>query len=240
MIMEHPIVARGEWLDARLKHLEDEKAFTRARDALAARRRALPWLRVEKPYAFRTPAGEQTLGQLFGPHSQLIVSHFMFGPDWEEGCPSCSFWADGYNGLDIHLAHRDAAFVVVSNTSLEKIERYRARMGWTFRWVSSLGSDFNRDFQVSFTPEEMETGEVVYNYAKCRFPATEAPGISIFHKPDPDTVVHTYSTYARGLDMLNAAYHLMDLLPKGRDEDGLDFTMAWLRRHDQYDDRGDS
>lgn len=238
--MEHPIVARGEWLDARLKHLEDEKAFTRARDALAARRRALPWLRVEKPYAFRTPAGEQTLGQLFGPHSQLIVSHFMFGPDWEEGCPSCSFWADGYNGLDIHLAHRDAAFVVVSNTSLEKIERYRARMGWTFRWVSSLGSDFNRDFQVSFTPEEMETGEVVYNYAKCRFPATEAPGISIFHKPDPDTVVHTYSTYARGLDMLNAAYHLMDLLPKGRDEDGLDFTMAWLRRHDQYDDRGDS
>lgn len=234
--MTHPIVSREEWLNVRLKHLEDEKAFTQARDALAARRRALPWIRIEKPYAFQTQEGEQTLPQLFGQHSQLIVSHFMFGPDWEQGCPSCSFWADGYNGLDIHLAHRDAAFVVVSNTSLDNIERYRARMGWTFRWVSSMGSDFNRDFHVGFTPEELASGEVVYNYAKRPFPVTEAPGISVFHKPDADTVAHTYSTYARGLDMLNPAYHLMDLLPKGRDEDGLDFTMAWLRRRDQYDD----
>jgi len=234
--MTHPIVTSEEWLDARLKLLDEEKALTRARDALAARRRALPWLRVEKPYAFQTPAGVQTLADLFGPRSQLIVSHFMFGPDWEQGCPSCSFWADGYNGLDIHLAHRDAAFVAVSNTSLENIERYRTRMGWTFPWVSSLGSDFNRDFQVSFTPEELASGAVVYNYARRRFPATEAPGVSVFHKPEPGTVVHTYSTYGRGLDMLNAAYHLMDLLPKGRDEEGLDFTMAWLRRHDQYDD----
>jgi len=234
--MQHDIVSRSEWLEARRIHLADEKAFTQARDALSARRRALPWLKVDSAYAFQTPKGEQTLPDLFGPHSQLIVSHFMFGPDWQEGCPSCSFWADGYNGLDIHLAHRDTAFVAVSNTSLEKIERYRTRMGWTFRWVSSMGSDFNRDFGVSFTPEQIETGETVYNYEKRPFPISEAPGISVFHKPGPETVVHTYSTYARGLDMLNPAYQMMDLLPKGRDEDGLGFTMAWLRRHDQYDD----
>jgi predicted dithiol-disulfide oxidoreductase (DUF899 family) len=144
--------------------------------------------------------------------------------------------ADGYDGLDIHLAHRDAAFVAVSNTSLEKIERYRARMGWSFRWISSLGSDFNRDFGVSFTPEEMAAGEMTYNYQRRRFPASEAPGMSIFHKPDAETVVHTYSTYGRGLDMLIGAYHLMDMLPKGRDEDGFEFSMEWLRRHDQYDD----
>jgi predicted dithiol-disulfide oxidoreductase (DUF899 family) len=233
--MTHPIVSRDAWLDARRKHLEDEKAFTRARDALSAQRRALPWLRIEKAYAFQTPDGEKMLGDLFGPHSQLIVCHFMFGPDWEEGCPSCSYMADGYNGLDIHLAHRDAAFVVVSNTALEKIERYRTRMGWSFPWVSSLGSAFNRAFGVSFTPEELAAGEVVYNYEKRSFPVSEAPGMSVFHKPDPNTIVHTYSTYGRGLDMLIGAYHLMDLLPKGRDEDGLDFTMAWLRRHDQYD-----
>ena len=234
--MTHPIVGRYEWLDARRNRLQDEKAFTKARNALAARRRALPWVAVERTYTFQTPSGQQTLPELFGPHSQLIVSHFMFDPDWEEGCPSCSFWADGYNGLDVHLAHRDTAFVAVSNTSLDKIERYRARMGWTFQWVSSQGSDFNRDFHVSFTPEELAAGEVEYNYAKRRFPATEAPGFSVFHKPNANAVVHTYSTYARGLDMLNPAYHLMDLLPKGRDEDDLDFTMAWLRRRDRYDD----
>jgi len=234
--MTHPIVDEKEWLSARKKLLEDEKAFTRARDALTARRRALPWALVEKTYTFQTPEGPKSLADLFGPHSQLIISHFMFGPDWEVGCPSCSFWGDVYNGLDIHLAHRDAAFVTVANTSLEKIERYRARMGWTFRWVSSLGSDFNRDFHVTFTPQEVEKGTAVYNYAQRGFPATEAPGISIFHRPDPETVVHTYSTYERGLDMMNAAYQLLDLLPKGRDEAGLDFTMAWLRRHDEYDD----
>ncbi|HUS53873.1 MAG TPA: thioredoxin family protein [Thermohalobaculum sp.] len=234
--MQHDFVTRKKWLEARRAHLKDEKAFTQARDALSARRRALPWLRIDKPYAFQTGDGEQSLSNLFGPHSQLIVSHFMFGPDWEQGCPSCSFWADGYNGIDIHLAHRDTAFVAVSNTSLDKIESYRARMGWTFRWVSSLGSDFNRDFHVSFTADEIAFGKVDYNYVKSKFPVTEAPGISVFHKPDTNTIVHTYSTYARGLDMLNPAYHLMDLLPKGRDEDTLDFLMAWLRRHDQYDD----
>jgi len=233
--MSHPMVSRHQWLAARTAHLVEEKAFTKARDALAARRRALPWLRVEKPYRFQTPEGERTLSELFGPHSQLIVNHFMFGPDWDQGCPSCSFWADVYDGIDIHLAHRDAAFVTVSNTALDKIERYRARMGWRFRWASSLGSDFNRDFGVTFTADEIENGTATYNYTQRRFPSAEAPGISIFHKPDPKTIVHTYSTYGRGLDITNAAYHLMDMLPKGRDEAGLGFTMAWLRRRDQYD-----
>ncbi|MEM9059358.1 MAG: thioredoxin family protein [Pseudomonadota bacterium] len=233
--MAHPIVSREDWLVARTAHLEDEKAFTRARDALSARRRALPWVRIEKDYRFRTSAGEKSLSDLFGDQSQLIVIHFMMGPDWEEGCPSCSFWSDTYSGLEVHLAHRDAAFVAVANTSLEKIAAYRSRMGWSFDWASSLGSEFNRDFNVSFTPEELAEGRARYNYASKGFPTTEAPGISVFHKPEPDLVVHTYSTFGRGLDMMNGAYQLMDLLPKGRDEDGLDFPMAWVRRRDQYD-----
>lgn len=232
--MDHPIVSREDWLAARLAHLEDEKAFTRARDALSARRRALPWLRIEKDYRFTAPDGEKSLDDLFGPHSQLIVQHFMFGPDWDAGCPSCSFWADGYDPHVVHLAHRDAAFVTVSNTALAKIDAYKARMGWHFDWVSSLGSDFNRDFAVTFGPDEMTPGVKPYNYGSSGFPAPEAPGISIFHRPDPGTIVHTYSTYGRGLDMLNAAYHYMDLLPKGRDESA--GNMAWLRRHDSYDD----
>ena len=231
--MTHPIVTRDEWLAARKAHLADEKAFTEARDALSARRRALPWVRVEKDYRFETAEGAKSLSDLFGPHSQLIVQHFMFGPDWEAGCPSCSFWADGYDPHIVHLAHRDAAMVTVSNTSLEKIDAYKARMGWTFPWVSSLGSDFNRDFAVSFTPDEMQSGRAIYNYGSSGFPAPEAPGISIFHRPAPDTLVHTYSTFGRGLDMLNAAYHYLDLLPKGRDEAA--GNMAWLRRHDEYD-----
>ena len=227
------IVAREEWLAERKRLLEDEKAFTRARDALTARRQALPWVRIEKDYRFQNEAQDLSLSDLFGPHSQLIIQHFMFGPDWQEGCPSCSFWVDGFDGLDIHLAHRDAAFVLVSNTAIEKISAYKARMGWSLPWVSSLGSDFNRDFAVTFTPQEMQSGDPVYNYKTSGFPAPEAPGISIFHKPDAQTVVHSYSTYSRGLDMLNAAYHLMDLLPKGRDEST--GNMAWLRRRDQYD-----
>ena len=231
--MAHPIVSREDWIEARKTHLADEKAFTKARDALSARRRALPWVRVEKDYRFQTDEGERSLGDLFGPHSQLIVQHFMYGPDWEAGCPSCSFWADGYDPHIVHLAHRDAAMVTVSNTSLEKIDAYKARMGWSFPWVSSMGSDFNRDFAVTFTADEMQSGRPVYNYGSSGFPAPEAPGISIFHKPDPDTIVHTYSTFGRGLDMMNAAYHYIDLLPKGRDEAA--GNMAWLRRHDEYE-----
>lgn len=233
--MSNPIVSREDWLVARRAHLEDEKAFTKARDALSARRRAMPWVRVEKDYRFQTDAGEKSLGDLFGTKSQLIVIHFMMGPDWEEGCTSCSFWADGYNGLETHLAHRDAAFVAVSNTSLAKIDHYRSRMGWNFDWASSLGSEFNHDFDVTFAPEAVAAGTAQYNYKPSRFPMSEAPGISVFHKPEPDAIVHTYSTYGRGLDMLNAGYHLMDLLPKGRDEDALDYPMAWLKRRDQYE-----
>ncbi len=230
------IVSREEWLKARRAHLDDEKAFTRARDALAERRRNLPWVRIEQDYRFQSTDGEVSLADLFAGRSQLIVKHFMFGPDWDEGCPSCSFWADGYSGLEDHLAHRDTAFVAISNTSMEKINAYRGRMGWTFPWVSSLGSDFNRDFHVTFSPEDLQAGRVVYNYAQRSFPSTEAPGLSVFFRPDPDTIVHSYSAYSRGLDMMNAAYHLLDLTPKGRNEGGLDYPMAWLRRRDQYDD----
>ncbi|MEO1493624.1 MAG: thioredoxin family protein [Pseudomonadota bacterium] len=231
--MSHPIVSREDWLVARRAHLDDEKAFTRARDALSARRRALPWLRVEKTYTFATTDGPRTLSALFGSRRQLIICHFMFGPDWTEGCPSCSFWSDGYDRITDHLAHRDTAFVVVSNTGLDRIEAYRTRMGWSLPWVSSLGSDFNRDFAVSFTPEEIAAKSPVYNHGTSGFPTTEAPGLSVFFKPDDTTLVHTYSTYARGLDMLNTAYHLLDLTPKGRDED--DGIMHWLRRRDEYD-----
>lgn len=230
------IVSREEWLEARRAHLEDEKAFTRARDALSARRRDMPWVRIDKEYRFQTPDGPAGLADLFAGQKQLIVKHFMFGPDWDEGCPSCSFWADGYSGLETHLAHRDTAFVAVSNTSLDKITAYRSRMGWSFPWVSSKGSDFNRDFHVTFTEDELANGTAVYNYAQKRFPSTEAPGLSVFYRPDPETIVHSYSTYGRGLDMMNSAYHLLDLTPMGRHEDGLDFSMAWLRRRDQYGD----
>ncbi|MGH7899469.1 MAG: DUF899 domain-containing protein [Candidatus Binatia bacterium] len=235
-MQDHEIVSREEWLAAREELLAKEKAFTRARDELSRERRSLPWVGVEKRYVFDTPGGKQTLADLFEGRSQLLLYHFMFGPDWEEGCPSCSFWADNYDGTIVHLNHRDVSFVVVSRAPLENLEAYRARMGWRFRWVSSLGSDFNRDFHVSFTPEEMKKGEVEYNYGLTRFPSEEAPGLSVFCKDEDGRVFHTYSCFARGLDMLNGAYHHLDLVPKGRDEDGLPYSMAWLRRHDRYPD----
>ncbi|MBL8662434.1 MAG: DUF899 domain-containing protein [Candidatus Odyssella sp.] len=229
----HPVVSRQDWLAARKALLEREKAFTRARDALSAERRALPWVRIDKDYAFAGPAGRLSLGDLFGGRSQLAVYHFMLGPDWNEGCKSCSFWADNFDGIDVHLAQRDLALVAVSRAPLAKIDAFKRRMGWTFRWVSSFGSDFNRDFGVSFTPEELR-GEVEYNYARQTFPADEAPGMSLFARDPDGTVFHTYSCYARGLDMLNGAYHILDLAPKGRDEGGQPYTMAWLRHHDRY------
>ncbi len=229
----HPVVSRQDWLAARKALLEREKAFTRARDALSAERRALPWVRIDKDYAFAGPAGRLSLGDLFGGKSQLAVYHFMLGPDWNEGCKSCSFWADNFNGIDVHLAQRDLALVAVSRAPLAKIDAFKRRMGWTFRWVSSFGSDFNRDFGVSFTPEELR-GEVEYNYTRQTFPADEAPGMSLFFRDGDGTVFHTYSCYARGLDMLNGAYHILDLAPKGRDEDGQSYAMAWLRHHDRY------
>ena len=232
----HKVVSKEDWLKARLKHLEQEKEFTRLRDRLSQQRRELPWLKIEKAYAFDGPNGTETLADLFEGRSQLLVQHFMFGADWDEGCPSCSFWADSYDGFVVHLAHRDVTMVSVSNAPLERLEGYRKRMGWRFKWVSSLGSDFNRDFDVSFTPDEIKKGEIYYNYQMRGFPSEEAPGVSVFYKDEGGDIFHTYSCYARGLDMLNGAYHYLDLAPKGRDEAELPYGMAWLRRHDQYDD----
>ena len=230
------IVNCEEWLSARKELLAEEKAFTRERDALSAKRRAMPWVKVEKDYRFEGPDGETSLAGLFGDKEQLIIYHFMLGPDWEEGCPSCSLMADNYKGIDIHLAHMDISFVTVSNAPLTNINAYKKRMGWGFRWVSSLGTDFNRDFHVSFSPEEVAAGLVPYNYADTAFPSTEAPGISVFAKADDGAVYHTYSTYARGLDMMLGVYHYIDLTPKGRFGEKEKHIMYWVKRHDQYED----
>ena len=229
-----PIASRSEWLAARMALLEKEKAATRMRDELAAARRALPRVRIDTDYRFQTPDGDARLIDLFGSHSQLLVDHFMFGPDWEEGCTACSFWADAFDGLDVHLAARDVAFVVVSAAPLAKLDAYKQRMGWHFDWVSSEGSTFNRDMGVAFTPEELEAGTAEYNYAQNGFPVSEAPGLSVFVR-EGDTVFHTYSVFSRGLDGFNPAYQLLDLMPKGRDEADLPHSMAWLKRHDQYE-----
>lgn len=231
----HAVVEREAWLTARRDLLEKEKAFTRERDELSRLRRALPWVRVDRPYVFDTADGPQTLARLFSGASQLIVYHFMYGTDWNEPCKSCSFWADNFNGIDVHLRHRDVTLLAVSRAPLAKIEAVRRRMGWQFQWVSSGACDFNRDYQVSFAPEERAAGPVYYNYEMRPFPADEAPGISVFYRNERNEVFHTYSCYARGLDMLNGAYHYLDLAPKGRDEDGQPYTMAWLRHRDRYE-----
>jgi len=229
------IVSRDEWLAARKAHLVREKEFTRMRDELTRERQQLPWVKIDKDYVFESADGKESLADLFAGKKQLVIYHFMFGPDWEEGCPSCSFWADNYNGIDIHLAHRDTTLLAISNTSLEKIAVYRKRMGWTFKWVSSLGSDFNRDFHVTFTQDELDNGEMYYNYHMTKFPSTEGPGISVLYRDQSGDIYHSYSCYARGLDMLNGAYHMLDLTPLGRDEAGKG-NMYWLRRRDQYED----
>jgi len=228
----HDVVGAADWLAARRALLEKEKEFTRARDALTLARRALPWERVEKRYVFDGPAGEETLEGLFAGRSQLVVYHFMFGPDWNVGCKSCSFWADNFERTVVHLAHRDVTLVAVSRAPLAKISAFEQRMGWTFKWVSSGRSDFNFDYHVSFDPSR---GEQIHNYAPKTDASTEHAGISVFYRGDDGAVFHTYSTYSRGLDMMNAAYHYLDLVPKGRDEDGLPNTQAWVRLRDQYD-----
>jgi predicted dithiol-disulfide oxidoreductase (DUF899 family) len=230
----HKIVSQNEWLAARKALLAREKEFTKARDQISAARRELPWVKVEKSYLFDTTSGKQSLADLFDGHSQLIVYHFMLGPGWKAGCPSCSFLADHFDGAAIHLAQRDVTLVVVSRAPLAEIQAYQKRMGWKFKWVSSYGTDFNHDFHVSFTPEEKASGKVEYNYAMTEFPSEEAPGLSTFIKTD-GTVFHTYSSYARGLDILVGAYNFLDFAPKGRDEGSLPHTMAWVRRHDEYE-----
>lgn len=230
----HKVLSHDEWIAARKELLAREKEFTRARDALSRTRRELPWERVEKDYVFDGPNGKESLSDLFDGKSQLIVYHFMYGPDWEAGCKSCSFLADHFNPAIVHLNQRDVAMVAISRAPLATLEAYKKRMGWAFKWLSSGGCDFNRDFGVSFTEEEIKNGAAEYNYTKQGFPGTEAPGASVFYKEKDGSIYHTYSVYQRGLDMFITAYHYLDIVPKGRGEDGLPFTMEWLRRHDEY------
>ena len=229
------VVSHDAWLAARLDLLAEEKEFNRLRDKLTRRRQEMPWEAVEKDYKFLAADGEIPLAALFERQSQLIVFHFMLGPEWQEGCKSCSFWADNFDGIPIHLRHRDVSFVAVSRAPLAKIEAYKRRMGWSFPWVSSFGSDFNFDFQVSFTPDQLAAGKAYHNYAERQNSMSELTGVSVFAKNAEGKIFHTYSCYSRGVDMLNGAYHLLDLVPKGRDEGGLKHTMEWVRRHDQYE-----
>jgi len=228
----HRIVSREAWLAARTAFLAKEKEFTRLRDELSRARRELPWVRVEKEYLFDGPDGKETLAGLFRGCRQLVVYHFMFHPDASEGCKHCSFWADSFDGVDVHLRHRDVSFLAVSRAPVAKIQAFERRMGWRFKWVSSFGSDFNHDYHVSFTPEQV-AGEAVYNYAKGKV-MSEREGLSVFIKDDAGVVYHSYSCYARGIDLLNTAYNVLDLVPKGRDE--ADGPQTWVRHHDRYQD----
>jgi predicted dithiol-disulfide oxidoreductase (DUF899 family) len=228
------VVSREQWLEARKAHLKREKELTHLRDRISAERRELPWVKVEENYLFDGPNGRETLADLFDGRSQLVIYHFMFGPDWKEGCPSCSYVCDHIEGAAVHLAARDVSLVMVSRAPLEKICAFKKRMGWQFKWVSSHGTDFNYDFHVSFKPEEMARGKVDYNYAVEPFPSTEGPGISVFYKDAAGDVFHTYSSYGRGLDPLIGTYTILDMVPKGRDEDHLGFSMEWVRHHDRY------
>jgi predicted dithiol-disulfide oxidoreductase (DUF899 family) len=240
--MQHQVVSHDEWLAARTQLLAEEKAFTRLRDQLSKRRRDLPWEVVDKEYVFEGPHGRQTLAELFDGRSQLVVYHAMFDPataspstTWTEdaACQSCSFWADNFNGIVVHLNHRDVTLVAVSRAPYAKIAAYEQRMGWTFPWVSSGTSDFNVDYRVSFTAQELAERQADYNYTIQEPFLSEYPGVSVFIKDAAGKIFHTYSTYARGLDMLNVAYHYLDLVPKGRDEGGQ--GQYWVRRHDEYE-----
>jgi predicted dithiol-disulfide oxidoreductase (DUF899 family) len=235
--VENPnIVSPAEWLAARKEFLKKEKEFTRLRDDLSRQRRELPWEKVEKEYLFDGPGGKETLDDLFGGKSQLIVYHFMFGPGWIEGCPGCSFISDHIDGSIAHLAARDVRLAVVSRAPLAEIQAFQKRMGWKFKWVSSYANDFNRDYHVHFTPDEVAKGQVYYNYEKRKFTAEEGPGASAFYKDGAGEIFHTYSSYGRGLDPMIGAYHWLDIVPKGRDEGSLPSPMAWLRHHDKYGD----
>lgn len=228
-------VPHAEWIEARKRFLAKEKEFTHLRDELSRQRRELPREKVEKSYVFDGPRGKETLADLFDGRSQLIVYHFMLGTGWSEGCPSCSYLSDHFDGMTVHLAHRDVTLAVVSHAPYPEIEAFKKRMGWRFHWVSSSGTDFNYDYHVSATPAEKKTGMADYNYTIMEFPSDERPGASVFLKECDGQIYHTYSTYARGLDILVGAYNFLDLVPKGRDEEGLAHTMAWVRHHDRYD-----
>ena len=229
----HKVVSNDEWIAARKQLLIKEKEFTRLRDQLSQQRRDLPWEAVTKEYVFEGPSGKQTLAELFDGRSQLVVYHFMFAPDWDAGCPHCSFWADNFDRIIVHLNHRDVTMIAVSRAPYGKLAAYEKRMGWNFKWVSSGDNDFNFDYRVSFTPDELATKEVLYNYKMQDPGPEEREGVSVFYKSPAGGVFHTYSAYARGIDMVNTAYHYLDMAPKGRDEG--DRTQFWVRRHNEYD-----
>lgn len=230
---DHKVVSQKEWLAARKRLLVKEKKFSKLRDQLSRQRRDLPWEKVEKEYVFHGPHGKETLADLFAGKQQLIVYHFMFGPGWKEGCPHCSFWADHYDSVGLHLGQRDTTLVVVSRAPLKEIQPFKKRMGWRFKWVSSYQNDFNFDFFVSFTPEQVRSGKLFYNYANLDMDIDEREGVSAFYKDKGGQVFHTYSSYARGIDLLNTTYNFLDLTAKGRDENP-DSTQDWVRYHDEY------
>ena len=234
--MEIPkLVTRTEWIEARKALLAREKELTHLRDRVSEERRALPWVRVEKSYVFERARGKATLADLFDARSQLVVYHFMFAPDWEKGCKSCSFWADNFERNVVHLAHRDATLLAVSRAPLDKLSAFAKRLGWTFEWVSSGGNDFNRDYGVTFSSDEIATGQPMYNFGTTPIYGPELPGISVFYRNEAGEIFHTYSCFARGLDMMNAAYQYLDLTPLGRHEEGLPYPMDWVRLRDQYE-----
>jgi predicted dithiol-disulfide oxidoreductase (DUF899 family) len=235
-LQDHDVVSHDEWVAARKALLAEEKEFTHRREELARRRRALPWEKVEKEYVFDGPKGKQSLADLFDGRSQLIVYHFMFGPDDDQGCPICSFWADHYDATLVHLSHRDVSFAVISRAPLARIENFKQRMGWRFNWVSSGNTDFNYDFRASFRPEDFKRGTAVYNYEPFNVEMPDREGINVFYRDESGRIFHTYSTYARGIDMVNGTYQFLDLVPKGRDEQDYDFKQEWVRYHDRYDD----
>ena len=230
------VVSHSQWLEARKNFLAKEREFTHLRDELSRQRRELPWEKVEKPYTFEGPRGKESFADLFNHSSQLIVYHFMFGPGWSEGCKSCSYLADHFDAMTIHLAHRDVTLAVISHAPYAEIEAFQKRMGWRFHWVSSYGSDFNFDYRVSFTPDQKAKNKIEYNYAESPYFIDELPGASVFYKNPQDEIFHTYSTYSRGLDILVGTYNFLDIAPKGRDEEGLKHSMAWVRHHDKYEE----
>lgn len=230
----HKVVSESEWIEARKELLKKEKEFTVLRDQLSQERRDLPWVQVNKEYVFDGPNGKQSLSELFDGRSQLIVYHLMYDPAWDAACQSCSFWADNFNDIIVHLNQRDVTMIAISKAPYSKIDAYKKRMGWDFKWVSSSDTDFNRDYYVSFTSEELEKKEGFYNFVIQNPSVSELPGVSIFYKDPSGKIFHTYSAYARGIDILNNTYNYLDLVPKGRDEDGYEFPMGWVRRHDEY------
>jgi predicted dithiol-disulfide oxidoreductase (DUF899 family) len=232
-MIDHRVVSRAEWTEARQQLLTEEKEFTHRRDALSEKRRTLPWVRIDKIYRFDGPEGRATLADLFGSRKQLVVYHFMFAPEWEKPCKSCSFWADGYNGVGAHLEQRDTRLVAISRAPRAKLDERAKLMGWTFPWYSSDDSDFNYDFGVSFRPEDLARGPVSYNYQMEDSRMSDLPGFSAFIR-DGAAIYHTYSCFARGLDMMNPAYQILDLTALGRQEDDLPFSMSWVKLRNEY------